>query len=101
MPKDVLNHDDRRFDNDPEVDGAYPKRWLGRVSVTTRDGRSLEKKITSPKGDPDNVLSRHELEDKAVRLAGYTRGATEAEMRTVIAKAWALHEAQNVRNFLG
>jgi 2-methylcitrate dehydratase PrpD len=93
-------HDRVKMVLDPEVDGAYPKRWLGRVSVTTRDGRALEKKIASPKGDPDNVLARPELEDKALRLAGYAGGASEAEMRGVIARAWALHDAPGVRNFL-
>jgi len=93
-------HDKVKMVLDPEVDGAYPKRWLGRVSVTLKDGRTLEKKITSPKGDPDNVLSRPELEDKAIRLAGYTGGATDAEMRRVIARAWALHDARDVREFL-
>ena len=94
-------HDKVKMVLDPEVDGAYPKRWLGRVSVTLKDGRTLEKKISSPKGDPDNVLSRAELEDKALRLCGYTGGATADEMRKVIAKAWALHDAKDVRNFLG
>lgn len=94
-------HDKVKMVLDPEVDSAYPKRWLGRVSVTLRDGRTLEKKISSPKGDPDNVLSRAELEDKAIRLAGHTGGATAAEMQKVIARAWALHDAANVQKFLG
>ena len=93
-------HDKVKMVLDPEVDGAYPKRWLGRVSVTTRDGRTLEKKISSPKGDPDNVLSRPELEDKAVRLAAYTGGASAEEMRKIIARAWSLHDAADVRRFL-
>jgi 2-methylcitrate dehydratase PrpD len=93
-------HDKVKMVLDPEVDGAYPKRWLGRVSVTLKDGRTLENKITSPKGDPDNVLSRPELEDKAIRLAGYAKGATEAEMRAVIARAWGLHDAADVRGYL-
>ncbi len=94
-------HDKVKMVLDPEVDGAYPKRWLGRVSVTLQDGRTLEKKITSPKGDPDNVLSRAELEDKAIRLAGHAGGATVDEMHKVIARAWKLHGAADVRNFLG
>ena len=93
-------HDKVKMVLDPEVDAAYPKRWLGRVSVTLQDGRTLEKKITSPKGDPDNVLSRAELEDKALRLCGYTGGASAEEMRRVIARVWALHEAPNVTGFL-
>ena len=27
---------------DAEVDAAYPQRWLGRVTVTTTDGRTLQ-----------------------------------------------------------
>ena len=56
---------------DPEIDGAYPRRWMGRVSVQTRDGRTLECRVETPKGDPGNTLSRAELEDKAQRLVGY------------------------------
>ena len=93
-------HDKVKMVLDPEVDAAYPKRWLGRVSVTLQDGRTLEKKITSPKGDPDNVLSRAELEDKALRLCGYTGGASAEEMRRVIARVWSLHEAPNVTGLL-
>ena len=26
---------------DPEVDAAYPQRWIGKVTVHTRDGRAL------------------------------------------------------------
>jgi 2-methylcitrate dehydratase PrpD len=85
---------------DPEVDAAYPKRWLGRVSVVLKDGRTLEQKISSPKGDPDNVLSRAELEDKAIRLGAYTGGATADEMGRVIQRAWSLHDAADVRNWL-
>lgn len=94
-------HDRVKMVLDAEVDAAYPKRWYGHVSVTTGDGRRLEKKITSPKGDPDNGLSRPELEDKAVRLAAYTGGATAGEMRSVIARVWTLHEAADVRAMLG
>jgi 2-methylcitrate dehydratase PrpD len=85
---------------DAEVDAAYPKRWLGRVSVTTRDGRTLEKRIVSPKGDPDNPLTRMELEDKALRLAAYNGGATTFEMMAIVARIWRLEAEANVREFL-
>ena len=73
---------------------------MGRVTVKTVDGRELEKKITSPKGDPDNSLSRAELEDKAMRLAQYAGAATADEMKQVIARAWRLREEKDVRDFL-
>jgi 2-methylcitrate dehydratase PrpD len=93
-------HDKVEMVLDPEVDSAYPRRWIGRVSVKTRDGRTLEKRILSPKGDPDNCLTRAELEDKALRLAQYSGGATEAEMRGVIERVWRLHEEKDVRDLL-
>ena len=96
-PKLRAFHDKVTMALDPEIDQAYPKRWLGRVSVTTRDGRAFEQRIASPKGDPDNALTRAELEDKALRLAAYTGGASANEMRKVIARIWRLHDAADVR----
>ncbi len=93
-------HDKVAMTLDPVVDQAYPKRWFGHVSVKTRDGREFDQRIESPKGDPDNVLSRAELEDKALRLAAFTGGATAAEMKGVIARIWQLHDAADVRDFL-
>jgi 2-methylcitrate dehydratase PrpD len=93
-------HDKVKMVLDAEVNAAYPKRWLGKVTVTTRDGRELEGRIRSPKGDPDNTLSRPELEEKALRLAAHAGGATEAEMKRVIARAWRLREEANVRDLL-
>jgi 2-methylcitrate dehydratase PrpD len=93
-------HDKVAMTLDPVVDQAYPKRWFGHVSVKTRDGREFDQRIESPKGDPDNVLSRAELEDKALRLAAFTGGATAAEMKGVIARIWQLHDAADMRDFL-
>lgn len=93
-------HDKVTMALDPEIDQAYPKRWLGRVSLTTRDGRAFDQRIATPKGDPDNVLTRPELEDKALRLAAYAGGARADEMQRVIARAWNLHNEKNVRDFL-
>lgn len=93
-------HDKVKMVLDPEVDGAYPRRWMGRVTVRTKDGRTLEQRIASPKGDPDNTLTRPELEDKAVRLAVHGGGATEQEMKNVIARIWRLHDEASVRDFV-
>jgi 2-methylcitrate dehydratase PrpD len=93
-------HDKVSMALDPVVDGAYPKRWMGHVSVVTRDGRNFDQRIESPKGDPDNALTRAELEDKAMRLAGFTNGATADETKKLIARIWRLHDEADVRNFL-
>jgi 2-methylcitrate dehydratase PrpD len=85
---------------DADIDAAYPRRWMGRVTVRTRDGRTLEQRISSPKGDPDNTLTRAELEDKAVRLAEYGGGTTAQEMKNMIGRIWRLHDEVNVRDFV-
>ena len=85
---------------DHDVDSAYPRRWIGRVSVQTRDGRTLECRVETPKGDPGNTLSRAELEDKALRLAGYSGAATADEMKQLIARIWRLRDEPSVRDFL-
>ena len=85
---------------DPEVDTAYPARWIGKVTVETTDGRRIEGRVDVPKGDPDNTLSRSELEDKAIRLGTYRGGATEDEMRTVIGGIWGLSKAATVPRWL-
>jgi 2-methylcitrate dehydratase PrpD len=93
-------HDRVRMVLDPEIDAAYPRRWIGRVSVTTKDGRKFDRRMLAPKGDPDNTLTRAEIEDKALRLAAHAGGASQDEMRTVIERVWKLHEAGDVRDWL-
>jgi len=90
-----------RMQLDPEVDAAYPVRWIGKVEVLTTDGRVLAGRVDEPKGDPGNTLSRPELEAKAMRLAAYRGGASEAEMQQVIRRIWALENAATVTRWLG
>lgn len=85
---------------DEEVDSAYPARWIGKVTVVTTDGRVLEGRVDEPKGDPGNTLTRDELEQKALRLADFSGGAGEAEMRAVFERIWHIAEAPSVRTFL-
>jgi 2-methylcitrate dehydratase PrpD len=75
---------------DEEVDAAYPQRWIGKVTVTTKDGRSLAGRVDEPKGDPGNTLSRPEIEDKALRLGTYEGNATEAQVKKLIQTVWAI-----------
>jgi 2-methylcitrate dehydratase PrpD len=84
---------------DPEVDAAYPARWIGKVLVQTTDGRTFAGRVDEPKGDPGNTLDRAEIEAKAVRLATYQGGANEVEMRGVIERVWALADAASLPKF--
>ena len=77
-----------RMELDPEVDGAYPQRWIGKVTVTTTDGRTLHGRVDEPKGDPGNTLTREELTAKALRLAAHSGGASAAEMQRAVDTLW-------------
>ena len=86
---------------DPEVDSAYPQRWLGRVTVTTTDGRTLHGAIDEPKGDPGNTLSRAELADKFQRLAHFSGARTPAQANRLIEQVWNLRTTASMAHWLG
>jgi 2-methylcitrate dehydratase PrpD len=75
---------------DPEVDDAYPRRWIGKVTVHTNDGRVLHGRVDEPKGDPGNTLSREEITGKAMQLAAFSAGANETEMRAAVERLWKI-----------
>ena len=77
---------------DEEVDTAYPQRWIGKVTVTTRDGRVLEGRVDEPKGDPGNTLSRPEIEDKSLRLGTYLGAATDQQVKQLIQTIWNIRK---------
>ncbi len=81
---------------DAEVDRAYPQRWIGKVTVTTTDGRVLQGRVDEPKGDPGNTLSREEITAKALRLAAYSGGATPTEAQAGIDALWHIAQAPKV-----
>ncbi|QIM73621.1 MmgE/PrpD family protein [Bordetella trematum] len=77
---------------DEEVEAAYPQRWIGKVSVTTTDGRALSARVDEPKGDPGNTLSRPEIEAKVLSLGQYANAASAPEMQALSAQIWRLAE---------
>lgn len=89
-----------RMELDQEVDSLYPRRWIGKVKVTTTDGRSLAARVDDPKGDPGNTLTKEELEAKAIRLAGFRKGATAAEMQAMIERIWRMDSAPGPTDIL-
>jgi 2-methylcitrate dehydratase PrpD len=85
---------------DPEVDAAYPRRWIGLVEIETTGGGRITSRVDVPKGDPGNTLNREELEEKARRLAAFQGGASEEEMDRVIGRVWDLDREPSVRDLL-
>lgn len=85
---------------DPEVDGAYPSRWIGKVVVQTKGGRTFEGRVDDPKGDPGNTLTRAELEHKAITLGLYGNAATEEDLQRAISSVWKIADSPVVPRLL-
>ena len=85
---------------DPEVDGAYPQRWIGKVKVRLNNGQLLEGRVDEPKGDPGNTLSRAEITDKAMRLAAFSGGANPTEMQHAIDVLWNIRKQDKISSLL-
>jgi 2-methylcitrate dehydratase PrpD len=81
---------------DPEVDSAYPQRWIGKIDVETTEGRTFSARIDQPKGDPGNSLTRDEVAVKALRLADYGAAATPDEVRALCARVFSIATAPRV-----
>lgn len=73
---------------DDEVNNEYPKRWIGKVSVTTSSGKQFNARVDDPKGDPGNTLSRDELDTKARALALSGGAVNQSELETLMDKLW-------------
>lgn len=54
---------------DPEIEKLFPALQRVIVKITTTDGRSFEKQLDYPKGDPRNPLTDREVEEKFEALA--------------------------------
>jgi 2-methylcitrate dehydratase PrpD len=89
-----------RMERDGEIDAAYPRRWVGKVAVTTLDGRHLEARVEEPKGDPGNTLTKEELEAKALRLAEFRGAASADQMRGCMARIWNIDRDTSLKDIL-
>jgi 2-methylcitrate dehydratase PrpD len=81
---------------DPEIDEAYPARWIGRVTIETRDGSQHHGRITAPKGDPLNPLSEKQIVDKAHKLALYGGRETMQNVENWISQIWSLEDISDL-----
>ncbi len=59
-----------------------------RVRLTLRDGTRLEETVTVPRGDPENPLTREELEQKLAKCAGEQVPAET--LKALMAAVWAV-----------
>jgi 2-methylcitrate dehydratase PrpD len=58
------------LEKDIRLEKSFPREWPARVTIHLADGRSYEKFIRHPKGDPENPLTWEEMAQKFRSLAG-------------------------------
>jgi len=85
---------------DAEVDRAYPARWIGKVTVLTTDGRTLQGRVDEPKGDPGNTLSRDEIATKLTQLVKFSGALDEAQAARLLDDAWQVASQPRVGRLL-
>ena len=78
----------------PELTALYPDKFPARVTVTLRDGRKLAATRYFPKGDPQEPLSRDEIEAKFLANAAARLSATQAA--EVVRRVRGLPEAEDL-----
>ena len=61
-----------------ELDRHFPKYWAGRVTVTLADGQLHSGEIIAPKGEVENPMTRQDVEEKFLGLAGAGVGRGES-----------------------
>ena len=83
---------------DPEIEKVFPALQRVIVHIDTRDGRSFNKQLDYPKGDPRNPLTDQEIEEKFAALAdGVLSNSAQKRVREAI---WNLERVGSVSELM-
>ena len=76
---------------DAAMTAVFPAEWPADIRVETKDGRSFERHVAYPKGEPEAPMSQAEVEAKFLGLAA--EAMPEARARAVIEAVAELDKA--------
>jgi len=83
---------------DPEIEKVFPALKRVIVHIDTRDGRSFNKQLDYPKGDPRNPLTDQEVEEKFSALAdGVLSNGAQKRVKDAI---WNLERVGSVSELM-
>ncbi|KIV90846.1 hypothetical protein PV10_05454 [Exophiala mesophila] len=85
---------------DPEIDAVFPAKWLGKVIVTTKQGRTVSKSVDVVKGDPGWTLTKDEIEAKAISLARYGHVRDLSLFEATVRKIWRLEAEKKIEGLV-
>ena len=84
---------------DPEIEKVFPALQRVVVKITCTDGRTFEKQLDYPKGDPRNPLTDREIEEKFEALADPVMSkSAQQKLKDAI---WNLEKCSSVRELMG
>ena len=84
---------------DTEIEKLFPGLQRVVVKITTTDGRTFEKQLDYPKGDPRNPLTDREIEEKFEALADpVMTNQAQQKLKDAI---WSLEKCTSVRELMG
>lgn len=84
---------------DDDINKEFPARWLGRVVVETKDGRTLTRSVDVVKGDPGWTLTREEIESKALALAKYGHVQDIPAFKDAVQRIWNLETQDKIEKY--
>ncbi|OJJ62984.1 hypothetical protein ASPSYDRAFT_144184 [Aspergillus sydowii CBS 593.65] len=84
---------------DEDINKEFPARWLGRVVVETKDGRTLTRSVDVVKGDPGWTLTREEIESKALALAQYGHVQDIPAFKDAVQRIWNLEAQDKIERY--
>jgi 2-methylcitrate dehydratase len=83
---------------DPEIEKVFPTLQRVIVHIDTRDGRSFNKQLDFPKGDPRNPLTDSDIEEKFAALAdGVLTSAGQKRVQDIV---WNLEHVSSVAELM-
>lgn len=77
-PRTVALAQRMEIEIDPEIDRAYPEIYGGRVTVVTRGGQTISRRVDYSRGMPENPMAHEEIERKFMSLASVAVGDARA-----------------------
>ena len=83
---------------DPEIEKVFPALQRVIVQIQTKDGRSFDKQLDFPKGDPRNPLTDQEIEEKFAALAeGVLSEPAQKKLKEAV---WSLERVGSVSDLM-
>ncbi|OGM42658.1 hypothetical protein ABOM_008421 [Aspergillus bombycis] len=86
-----------KMELDEDINAAFPQKWQGKVIVTCKSGASHEHFVEYLKGDPQNPLTRAEIETKFKALAKYGEVKDTDRIQQIITRAWNLENEGSLK----